>query len=616
MYIELDSIFIFISLLLIALTTIFIIQYGNNYKLTHRMLQLFNSSIEWKKAQYIYIKTLRKALEQLNVTVEEHYDADSNKLDGFEFQYQNGLFTIYLPQPQNNKCIQLNFPYIDEAPLDNISNVRTICNELNNVTHYVRTIYTFDDKDNKLNFHVTCCIPPTMLKHELVDTLQLAMSECFAVRNLIHDRLKTYNSESNELHVSDLQSSYFNTYEQINWVNQIEAKHDMAAANNEDTYTLSVDHCKLGHWLNHMHILPTGCILQHLVSEGDDGYHFMTQNDDAINNYSMIEPIVHQVNLPEAPKAQLGCIHLTYQHQGEEQRSHLLSITLENAGVMDGTVFIRFSYMLPEKSTSTKVPFRQDNGYSQLSGDSFMIGFDWKDGKSKQTEFDYMWKDAQDKAKEGKTDEWTPEQRMIYLLTNAELGYDLYWGKKLYRQKRFYEATLHLGRAFNMLNNDYEKLNNNSKDTFYEICFLLGNSYMELHQYQMAHYYLKDYKNFNRSYYLKAYINCLIALNDNKCGEIISNNITALQMHLQEIMDKDKEVPENLLDLYNFLRRRDIYFCIQKHYLNDAENNCKSMLDEEDNKDFAINELNYIQQLRESGVENCERPTYDDDLPF
>lgn len=100
---------------------------------------------------YIY-KTLRKALEQLNVTVEEHYDADSNKLDGFEFQYQNGLFTIYLPQPQNNKCIQLNFPYIDEAPLDNISNVRTICNELNNVTHYVRTIIPSTTKTTSSTF--------------------------------------------------------------------------------------------------------------------------------------------------------------------------------------------------------------------------------------------------------------------------------------------------------------------------------------------------------------------------------------------------------------------------------------------------------------------------------
>lgn len=576
------------------------------------MLQLFQKSIEWKKAQHIYISTLRKAFKQLNIMAKEHFDADSNELDCFEFQYQNGCFVIYVPQPQNSKSMRLNFPYINEAPLDNLNNVRAICNELNNVTHYARTIYTFDDKDKSLNFHVTCCIPPTMLTHELVDTLQNVMSECFAIRNLIHDRLTTYNSESNELNVSDLQSSYFSTNEQISWANQIEAKHDMVAANFKETSTLSVDNCKLGNWLEFMHILPAGCNLLRLVSEGNDGYHFMTENVEAINEYPIIEPIVHQLKLPEAPKAQLGSIHLTYQHKGEEKRSHLLTITLENAGVMDATVFIRLTYMLPEKSTNMNTPFRQDNGYSHLSGGSFMIGFDWKDGRSKHTEFDYMWKDAQDKAKEGKTDEWTPEQRMIYLLTNAELGYDLYWGKKLYRQKRYYEATLHLGRAYNMLNADYEKLNDNSKNTFYEICFLLGNSYIELHQYQMAHYYLKNYKNFNRSYYLKAYINCLIALNDNKCGEIIFYNITAIQMHMQELKDNDQPVPENLLDLYNFLRRRDIYFCIEKRYLNDAESNCKSMLDEEDNKDFAINELNYIQRLRESGVDNCERPSYDD----
>jgi hypothetical protein len=49
---------------------------------------------------------------------------------------------------------------------------------------------------------------------------------------------------------------------------------------------------------------------------------------------------------------------------------------------------------------------------------------------------------------------------------------------------------------------------------------------------------------------------------------------------------------------YQFLRRREAYLFVDMLKLDDAEIICKKMLSEEVNKDFALNELAYIQKLR------------------
>ena len=87
------------------------------------------------------------------------------------------------------------------------------------------------------------------------------------------------------------------------------------------------------------------------------------------------------------------------------------------------------------------------------------------------------------------------------------------------------------------------------------------------------------------------------------------------------------ELPENIKDFINFLRRRRGYAYIDFNDLDKAEKIFTHMLKEEDNADYAINELAYIKKLRQQrgddmpadtgeSPEDSDGFTLPDELPF
>jgi hypothetical protein len=63
--------------------------------------------------------------------------------------------------------------------------------------------------------------------------------------------------------------------------------------------------------------------------------------------------------------------------------------------------------------------------------------------------------------------------------------------------------------------------------------------------------------------------------------------------------ENNDELPDNIKDFINFLRRRRGYAFIDFNDLDKAEKIFTAMLDEEDNADYAINGLATIKKLRE-----------------
>jgi hypothetical protein len=61
----------------------------------------------------------------------------------------------------------------------------------------------------------------------------------------------------------------------------------------------------------------------------------------------------------------------------------------------------------------------------------------------------------------------------------------------------------------------------------------------------------------------------------------------------------NEELPDNIRDFMNFIRRRRGYALIDFNQLDKAEKIFTQMLDEEENADYAINELAYIKRLRQ-----------------
>ena len=82
-------------------------------------------------------------------------------------------------------------------------------------------------------------------------------------------------------------------------------------------------------------------------------------------------------------------------------------------------------------------------------------------------------------------------------------------------------------------------------------------------------------------------------------------------MLIEKNRDDEREVDERIYHFLDFLKRCYVLLSIDRHYLNDAEKDCQEMIEENHNIEFAQKELERIQSMRESGIENRERPTMD-----
>lgn len=568
-------------------------------KLTHR-------TQNDEKDRMLYLNTMRNALKQLNISYKETW-LNANKDVRYTYQYQSGNFSLFLPMSEFNvRGFSLHFPYIYTATLDALQAIRTTCNEANNASNIARAFYFIDDEKSQIDVHLTCHIPFTIMSHELSDNLTDAMQECFSLQRIITDRVEQLDRQIDEIGLSDLEYAQSNLLEQTNWINQAEIRHTQDEANLfSDHIVQSIEESTFGEWFIDQEILPPDSKVLKMECDADDGYHFSTEDPEEIYLYILAKPIVHKLVQVQNPKVQAGNIRVAYQRKSEigTDKKHWLTLYVENLGTNENVLYIRINYMLPEKSTNPQSEFKPSNGYTRVTGGSLVIGYDWKDGRHKETEFDYMWKDAQDKLKEGKTDEWTPEQKLIHSITNAEVAYDIYWGQRLTRQKRYYESSLHLTRAYNTLNEQFYTNDDSRQSLLFEVCFMLGHCYIEMKQFKTAFFYLQTLSGSNVPRHIEEMINCLVALKDFRSEQAINFYRENVKLQIEEYLENDKDIPENLQQFRDFLRRQDVYISIERHFFEKAENLCSIMLNEKENKDFALNELRHIQRLREKGVE-------------
>lgn len=163
------------------------------------------------------------------------------------------------------------------------------------------------------------------------------------------------------------------------------------------------------------------------------------------------------------------------------------------------------------------------------------------------------------------------------------------------RQKRFYEALLHLENAQKILNDNFHILHSSYKEKFYELCHYIGQCYCQLGLYRLAYYYLDIAFPQNNIRYTEEYVNCLVYSDDFRSLPLVTNLLEQVEGKLEE---SDEEPSEKIRSLHNFLRRRKVSIYLRLNCLELAEEILKPMLDDPDCSDYALNELARIQRLR------------------
>ena len=232
-----------------------------------------------------------------------------------------------------------------------------------------------------------------------------------------------------------------------------------------------------------------------------------------------------------------------------------------------------------------------------LKSSSFYLAYDKGDNEQRLKELAYMRQDAIDKIFAGKQEELTEDQQMLALWQTDDFAQRVYWGKKCFRQERYYEVIAYLTPVWNkMLTYELPK-DEAIQNTLFLTAFYLGSSYAELKLYDQAYYYLDGIFHIRDIGVSIAYVNTLVNARDFRSLYVINTLIKELREKYADGAEPMTDVEERFM---NFLRRRWAYVHVELGDLISAENVYKKMLNEPLNTDFALNELAYIQKLREN----------------
>lgn len=158
---------------------------------------------------------------------------------------------------------------------------------------------------------------------------------------------------------------------------------------------------------------------------------------------------------------------------------------------------------------------------------------------------------------------------------------------------RLLESGHYAKYIFNKMISQWEDLNNEKKDEFFDAAFQIGYSLMELRQMQKAQYYLEIAAQSRYEHYLKEYVNCLCNSYDPRTIAVLDSLIN------MEIADEDTN-GDIIHSWASFLKRRKVYILIEGQKFNEAIPLLMELLSDTDpiNIEYAKGELAYINERR------------------
>ena len=366
---------------------------------------------------------------------------------------------------------------------------------------------------------------------------------------------------------------------------QLEAHHADEETEDEDTpFFLSV------HQLVQLYEdVDFGCLLSLKIVQGNSVEHIT--DISAITAFDVREYIRQH----EEPTS-LNSIVLIYEFEHQT-----LFVNLTKAkGSTDNTLY----YIVNVVRSGSELDKFMDNRVRLSSRTMLEVRLNGEDKDA--WEVKYMIDDAMDKVNSGKENELTDEQRLAIAHTNPTIQSDLYWGKKYYNNRCYYQALFHFNRVFRViLTRPYKDWKEGVKELFYDICYYIGFIYADLGMNVRACYYLNIARESNRIDYIEEFVNCICNMRDPSTLGMVVSYIK----DIQEKMSANEDEIERLMPMYQFFQRRLLYLLVEYQKWDDAEIQANYMIQNEMDVEFANDELEHIRRMRESENTNQQDNT-------
>ena len=174
---------------------------------------------------------------------------------------------------------------------------------------------------------------------------------------------------------------------------------------------------------------------------------------------------------------------------------------------------------------------------------------------------------------------------------NASLGENFGHGKWLFESNRFTDALIPFLKVFENLKMKYYDGNEQLREIFFNTCYYIGFCFNELGKYDKAFFYLDIARMSEKPRYKIEYINSLVNSGDMRALSYVDSEI-------DEIRAKNEKLDEEDVFYYRFLYRRLAYLYIEYKMFDEAKNLLEQMKENELDRDFAIGELEYLEEVK------------------
>ena len=504
----------------------------------------------------------------------------------YNFDFQAAKFVAAIRKQDD--CVEVTYPAMSSVPMSQLDLVRSKCNERNNSNILFKYSYSIDNAANKVDVHMSFFnnkVESENLVHELKAAFHFQREW-----NRDFDEAVSIAKDNDTF---DLESELYKYQREMFMLRRLELKHQLDSS----AASIAVGTGALTLWqmIETVMPLPQSTLLFMTVNTVSGQQRL--EDEHAIRNFDLRRALVEGDGKQARLMRDYAVLDLHYK-EGRDEQPRLLTIALTAEGQDDHSIYTRV--------TITQVP-RNASRMNSLSNEgrqphsvSMLIALDRTDDKQRQQEFEYMWSDAKLKAKNKEEDSMTEEQVMLNQVNVADVAYNLYWGQQLFNAERYYEAILHLENVYNSFRENFFEMSGKHKQVFMEAAYKLGFCYNKLGLYKQAFYYLDLMATDGNIRHTMELINTMASNKDMRLFSYTEGVMEEVKRNFGE----DDELPDNIKDLINFLRRRRGYAYIDFNQLDQAEKIFTQMLDEEDNADYAINELAYIKKLRQQRGED------------
>ena len=523
-------------------------------------------------------RIVSKALKALNCTGEWRKEGDAALV---RYTFQSGHFGIRIIG--NCPQVELSYLFFAEAEMKDINIVRHVCNHFNLNSTGPRFSYSINEETNIIDMHI---LTPLLLDDDRAkDILSSAMVDMFLWQNSFIRSLTDVKKEAKSSATSDLEWSEKEVARDFFLLREQELRHQKKGAewrqNDKEAATLK-------QWMDKVFGL-VDVVFSELTVVTDT---ITVINDrESIASYNLSDTLIADGAFVRQ-KAMLDLVFFLPAHPTTRRR---MTFSLQQADGCEDVLYYQVVATLLPLPSGIGRPLHSKE--VQVQSHSVLLAYDLRSTKQLQDEFVYMWKEAKSKVANGEENQLTEEQRLIANVESVDAARFVYRSRTLHRQKRYYEATSCLENAYRLLNSNIDKKSLEERNLFLEVCYMLGFCYNELQQYDRAYYYLTFVTGVNRTLYAEEYVNCMIYLGDYRSLMTIDGILEDL--HNSIVEDEEGEFEQSVHPFLQFLYRRKAYVLVELHRFDEAEEMLRQMIDDPESGDFALDELAYIQQLRE-----------------